>query len=423
MKKILVGILVASLIMTAAELLYVHSTPVLGEGNLDQMSTLGETPRFPDTDHLMAKTYTIYYEHRPHVGDPIKHLYKTTLAGWWILDTMLVGIDMWQTKIFDQCDYEIVNRSVKENLIFWEKHRPAALTSQYMPIDSGTAIMAMAHDKWPNMRGKSAPPMAIGWLMLGDTVGGNSMILFEDGCGKANNMSGREFLREYAGMYSVYLARTAFTESVLDEQPAWKGILYMAYYPGYNKTWIVIYNIPEEELERSKITIDGAEEKTEVMYPFILVDGRMDDGKHRLDLSTPDGDYPIGFTVDLSPLKVEGIATTMQKNGRFTTVLRNTNTTVYLNSADAVLEGERQHIQFDKTMPPYNTTMLDVNFTKTLVNWGPQEPAPDEGLLERLIPLGGPRRKDKFCDLELTISYEADGRQQWLNKTMTLMAE
>ena len=304
MKKIIVPILALSLLFTVVELGYIKSSPRLGEADIRLIAaedTLSKyTTNFKtkpgefNSDRATGNLFQRFYEIRPHKNDPGKSMYKMGLVGWYVLDSMTLGIKMWQTGIFDT--YENTDNITSESAIELRSHLPSAVASQFVHING---LWTPTTETRPYGKiGETLFSFDLGWLQLGDMTGANAMILFGDKYAKSHGTDQQTFLDDYAKSYSIHMARTAFVESSLTEQPARKGILYMAYYPAYNKTLVVTYNLPEDTITKSSIKIDGESKSIDIIYPFMVVGGNIPSGSHQLILSTAQGEYSLDFYVN-----------------------------------------------------------------------------------------------------------------------------
>ena len=401
MKKTLIALFTASIVLTALELIYVQSSPLLGEGNLEQMMDYSNgLGGYMNNSNVL---YQSLYTGRVHERDPYASLYKLAATGPWAIDSMSLGSALWKVGLFNECEPGKINRSVQDRVRLWYGRSPAVATSQLIPLENYLTIDGIeVKSALGGKRGKAINSMALGWMELGDLAGGsNALFLFEDACGIQNNMSKRAFLEGMAEDYKVYLARTSFVDSVLDEEPAWKGILYMAYYPTYNKTWIVVQGIAEEDISKGKIVIDGYDAQMEVVYPFILVDGYVPEGYHTLTLSTTKTDYGLNFTIHpASPLHIEAVATGLDETGRFSLVLSNIDgeKTIHLSRIKGVLENEVKEESLDRNVSPYNATNIALDFGKNL-------------------------KPGYYSDVSFTLSYDIEGRQEWFNRSVRLPAQ
>ena len=178
------------------------------------------------------------------------------------------------------------------------------------------------------------------------------------------NISHQKFIEGYAELYRVMFARLSFVESVMDEKPPWQGIYYLAYYPYYNKIWIVTKSIPGEEIENSRILIDNIESKREVMPPFIFVDARLDEGNHKLDLITSSKTYSTDFDVDLSPFLIFSAGIQLRTDGNFTFHLTNIdpeNRTIFIKDVVVMIDNSKIRKDINVDLSLYNTTKVSIN--------------------------------------------------------------
>ncbi|MBD3388614.1 MAG: hypothetical protein GF416_06055 [Candidatus Altiarchaeales archaeon] len=397
MKKILLSVFAFSLLLTLGELYYVESSPLLGEGNLDQMVSKG-TMKFRDPiyDYLISGTYKAYYANRPRAADPYAGLYKLTLVGWWNTDSVKMGINLWDTGVFSACDGRNLSRS--EYLRIWHRYRPAAVASQFFPVEKSPfpETTHLFKTRWAGMRGKSLLLSSLNWITLTDMAGGNSLYLFEDKCSEYNNLEHHMLVADIAKTYSVFLARTSFVESVLDGESPWEGILYLAYYPQYNKTFLLLYNIPENKLWGSRIAVDGSVKGKYVIYPFIIVDGHIPEGDHTLSLATSEDSYYLDFSYSESDLLVSWMSSKMQ-DGSLTLAVSNADKDVLVKDVKVFIDG-RSHTQVaDSRMEPYSLEEFDFD------------------LADEVFP-------GVAYEFDVMVSYESEGMGKWLNKTMILLA-
>jgi hypothetical protein len=400
MRDAVIALAMCSLLLTAAEVAYTLSSPLLGEADAARMTDPAGVGMLPGGDNgtaaYVSEVYGSYYRMRPNIRDPNKGIYKMTLAGWWIDDMTRVGVDFWKSGIFNECDKE--TNDTAATLERWYRQRPAAVASQFSEI-GGMAFqdqgIVMSRGGWGGRLGKRLVATGMGWLSLGDLTGANAVVFFEDRCGPYNNMTSAQFRQRMARSYGVFLARTAFVESVLDEGGPWDGILYMAYYPTHNKTLLLLYNLPEESVRSGTFRVDGIPRNAAVDYPFVIVDTPLDGGSHSLAVETKAKAYALDFSFAPSRLNVEPVATDLRLSGNFSAVLTHLNNTIRVGRAVGVLEGQRREANLDRTLPPYNSTRLDMSFD-------------------------GPLTADKAYDIDLRIEYSADGQEAWLNRTLTL---
>lgn len=247
-------------------------------------------------------------------------------------------------------------------------------------------------------RGEALLSYPVVWLGLGDFEG-NSKILYDPGCAVTSNLSsGRELLEKLADGYGITLRRLTFIQTVMDEGPPWKGILYLAYYPSFNETWIVVSGISLEDVSSSTVRVDGVQKMTEVTYPFIRVYGHVPDGIHSLVLGAGGEEYGLPLNPHTSPVNIEWVASGIKENGEFYGVLSHLNNTMQIDYLMGTLDGQTQGRELNLTALPYNTTRVELNFTKKL-------------------------NPGEYYPLDLMISYKLDGIRMWLNQSVRLPAE
>ncbi|MFH0862529.1 MAG: hypothetical protein V1875_05805 [Candidatus Altiarchaeota archaeon] len=397
MKKTLMILFMLTLAVSAAELAWIQSSPIIGEGNLADMTDASGRSlldRMGGFDQ-MPGIYGAYYDRRPHRADPYAGIYKITLSGLEGVQEQSVGVFLWRSGIMRQCRQDTSERTREEALESVHAYRPTAAASQFLPLSGmeGFEMPSLNVTMWGGRPGKAYVWRDLGWLRLGDLSAGNAVFLFTDGCGVYNNMSGEEFLQEVADSFRVDFARTAFAESVMDGS-SFEGILYMAYYPSYNGTWIVTYNIPEDEVNGARVSVDGAQMERNVIYPFILAKGWIPDGKHRLVLSTKKKEYALDFATETSPLNIEPLMTNMSDDGRLHVELTHLYNEVTLNTAEATLDGvTKAYFLGNRTLEPYENGIVDIDFGREVAY-------------------------DEPHSLDVRISYDIRGENRWLNRTL-----
>ncbi|RLI91257.1 MAG: hypothetical protein DRO89_04330 [Candidatus Altiarchaeales archaeon] len=387
MIKKLALIFIASLLVSAAEIYYINSSPLLDEVELeDLMVDYGKIEPLNvssqrnygfmtmkgayDYDSYYKQSNDLWkelYEKRPRRRDPLKSNYKLTVMSHAILEVMKDGVLLWKMGIFKPgCGFQGNISDPVNRAKFISKHAPRALKSDFHPRASLYITGSHIYDD-PYLKGwgygRKFLLMPYGWFILSEMTGMNSFLLFDDRFPCNMNISHQDFLEGYAEFHRVMFARLSFVESVIDEKPPWRGIYYLAYYPYFNKTWIVVKSIPEKEVRDCRILIDDVEAGREVMYPFIFVDTILDEGIHRLDLVTSSTTYSTNFDVDLSPLRVSTPSVALRANGNLSFTIVNIgldNQTIFLKNAIIDLNTSRVKKDIDKEITPYHSTYVDV---------------------------------------------------------------
>jgi hypothetical protein len=356
-----------------------------GAGVLDGIGGKGQLP----------SAFHGFYLMRPHVSDPYSGVYRLSLRRLESLEHITLGVYFWRSGVIRQCSDDVQDRTADQSLDALYRNRPTAVASQFLPISGVDEFerTSLNGTVFEGKFGKEPIWQDLGWLRLGDLTGSNSVFLFEDGCGVYNNVSAEAFIDEVANTYRADFARTAFVESALDGS-SWDGILYLAYYPNYNRTWVVIYNIPEDTISTSKVKVDGVESETTMRYPFIIVKGYIPEGSHRLTLSTQEKEYELDFKVSDSPLNIEPLRLNMSDDGRLHATLTHQENEIILHSATAILDGDSKTQTYDNmTVSPYESADVDIDFRKDI------------------------DYRSKHT-LELRVNYNIDGKDRWLNRTL-----
>jgi len=372
-KKIFI-LLVLSFIVSGVEIYYINSSPLLGYGNLEDLKANEEKLKYLNiSEYHFDEIYEELYEARPHTNDVLaKDLYKLHALSLGFLEIISDGIILWQLGIFGNV-YNLSTSETHKWVKTYAHYRPIAVASGLdlfpdidadIPLDT---MECMLH-KEDGYGKRLATLVLIRWFILVDSRIGNSAVLFENNLSlsKRLNVSHRKFLEGYAELYRVILARLSFIESVLDEKPPWKGILYLAYYPYFKKIWIVTKSIPKQEIENCKIIIDGIEYKKIDMYPFIFVDVELGDGNHKLDLITESKTYTLNFNVDTPTILLKH--GTLYQNGTYVALLMNVdhlNRSIVVRDITVGIEGIQKVQEINEIVTPYNATLVRTNLDKT----------------------------------------------------------
>lgn len=419
-------ILIVSLLVSVVDILYINSSPLLGEADLDEMMLDYEKIKVFDVDvpkrgYLTLSTstdvwgdyvlksnelYAELYQKRPHIKDENKAYYKLLVLGYGIQEVMFEGIIFWKISIFnpEKCEFLGNFSDPTTYMKFTSRYAPRALKSEFYP-GAGLHRNPISTPDDPYLKdwgyGRKSLFMPYGWFILAEMIGGNSFILFDERFPCELNISHREFMEGYTELWRVSFARLSFLESVLDEKPPWRGIYYLTYYPNFERIWIVTKSIPREEIENSKILIDGKEVKKEVMFPFTFVDAELDDGEHNLELITPSKTYSTDFYVDLSPLWIFSTSIRLRTDGNFTFSMANIdpeNRTISLENIIVAIDDSEIRKDMDVNMELYNLTQIYID-------------------LQREFEF------EEYIEANVTINYIIDNQEKEYKTTITAFAE
>ena len=162
-----------------------------------------------------------------------------------------------------------------------------------------------------------AYPMIVNYLILLDYLGGNAHQMFQDDCSSylftkcgddcslsemKAGLTAKEFRKDFAEFFRYNFERMEFFEEIIDKSVK-EDILYLSYYPGYERIWVVV-KIPPENLKGAEVLIDGEAYDYDLTYPFFFVDvPKLEDGKHNLEI-IGEKSYSIDFYVDTSNIFV-----------------------------------------------------------------------------------------------------------------------
>jgi len=409
MIKKIFALVVLSFIVSGVEIYYINSSPLLGYGNLEDLKANKEKLKYLNiSKYHFYEVYEGLYEVRPHINDVLtKDLYKFHVLGFGFLEIMRDGIILWQLGIFGNV-YNLSMNETYEWVKTYAHYRPIAVASgSDLFLDSDADVLSdinmmeyvpLKEDEYGK---RLATLIPIGWFVIVDSTIGNSVVLFENNLSKRLNVSHEEFLKGYVELYRVILARLSFIESVLDEKPPWKGILYLAYYPYFKKIWIVIKSIPKKEIENCRILIDSVEYEKIDMYPFIFVDAEVSDGNHnnhKLDLITESKTYTLNFNVDISPILLK--YGTLYQNGTYSALLMNVNHlnhTILVRDITVSIEGVQKIQEINEIVTQYNATSVHINLDKTF-------------------------KEGEWYTANVTIRYVVEGREKKYLKKMFIRA-
>ena len=129
MRKVLGAFLAICILIAAAELGYIFTSPRLGIADLESVAI----DMHDDTFYLVdSSLYLQDYPRRPHVRDPWTGMYKLRLVGWWVLDSMMVGVNEWKTGTFASCETEELD--FPDQILFWKRMRTRLLGSLHFSV-------------------------------------------------------------------------------------------------------------------------------------------------------------------------------------------------------------------------------------------------------------------------------------------------
>lgn len=252
LKKIFL-LIVVSFFISAIEIYSINSSPLLGQADINDLKVREDKIKELKVDlEYYTSTSDIYeklYEIRPHRTDVNKDAYKMISLGLGINDLMKHGVILYEMSIFSICGKE---KEIGENESKFIQHLsqygPRAVSSNFDP-NVGTYLGGVIPtEKWKDEHGKKLTLVPLGWFIISEMMGRNSLLFFEEKCSEVNNISYEKFLEGYTELYRLFFARLSFVESVLDEKQPWQGIYYLAYYPKFKKMWIATKSIPETEI-------------------------------------------------------------------------------------------------------------------------------------------------------------------------------
>jgi len=324
MKRILIVVIAACLVISLAEVAYTLSQPLLGEGDLEGMT---EVPEFKILlkyeDNKESYTYSpgeeiannsgvykILYYNRPHLNEVEVPMYRLIVLGTGLLDIVVEGAAIYSMGVLNPASYTVGNMTHEELMKLSEedpsesrrlfderikKHGAAGIASSYFNLrDLGT----YGHYNDQYEPGEVLMATRLGWILLVERISGMSQIVLEEDLANRLNVNYDEFIEDYANMNKVYLKRAEFAKSVLDTEEPEGGFLILAYYHNYDRLWGILFAIPEEEATTGRVTIDGEEKKFELVYPFIFIDAHMEDGRRNVALVTDSGSYSLDMDVN-----------------------------------------------------------------------------------------------------------------------------
>jgi hypothetical protein len=323
MIKKLALILAASLLLSAAEIAYINSSPLLGEADSEDLILSREAAASlsgGSIDSELNGQFSGLYGSRPHVRDPAKVYFKFAALGSGVLDTMSTGVVLWKIGVFNPESLgNLSNGTVYARVV--SEYSPKAVASGFYPeaglFDSSRPLP----ESWGP--GRRLAVMQYGWLILMDQTFGAPLVLFDERFSRGLNMSHEEFISAYSGVWRTSFARASFVESVLDEKPPWGGIYYLSYYPKFRRIFVVVKSVPSEELLDARVLVDGAPAGAEMHHPFIFVDADLPEGSHRLDLLTSSGSYGLDFVVEQSTILAARHEVSLGEDGKASIHLMN----------------------------------------------------------------------------------------------------
>ncbi len=360
MRKVLGVFLAICILIAAAELGYIFTSPRLGIADLESVAI----DMHDDTFYLVdSSLYLQDYPRRPHVRDPWTGMYKLRLVGWWVLDSMMVGVNEWKTGTFASCETEELD--FPDQIIFWKRMRPSVAATGIYPVGDTRFTGQIPLGELAQESKSGIIPFPLGWWLLADSVGGNAAMLYTDACGDYNNMSAQELRQKKFTMMRSYIARTSFVDSVVNERDPWRGILYLSYYPWLNKTFIALAGLDEQETRTARFTINGKDIPHTIIHPFIYVDGLLAKGENIASIETDKGTVSLSFIVPPDePFWVEPIASSVTPAGNLTMVLLTAEDEVTITSVEVDDGSGMRKFAAPGHMPAFNATRIDAHIRK-----------------------------------------------------------
>ncbi|MCP3686455.1 MAG: hypothetical protein GY861_27775 [bacterium] len=331
MKKQLIIIIVACLIVSLAEILFINLSPQIGV--LDENNDVESS--FVLSKESRAQLSPIY-EHRPHKNDFTfyKPMYKIIIMGsetmFALLDigglvysrspnqndlcTEILGYENTNEDLFLKCLPHIRTGSTTIGRLPSDPGVFSSLLYEFFDLDGAVSYSS----EQPTTYGDAIAAMNYGWWSLVDFVGGSSVLHFEDSplpfclekedlvCIKNVNMSLQQRRENYADYFDTQNKADTFLKTFLDEtDEKFEGISYLSYFPHYKGVFIVTTNVPDEELEDSTILINETEYSFDLVYPLIFVnEANLSPGEYNLEIKTSKSEYQAAFKVGYRELVV-----------------------------------------------------------------------------------------------------------------------
>jgi|GEM_PF-4766408 len=360
MKRVIIAFAAIALILSAAELFAIASSPRLGLADAESIRRGGPDNGFFLSDPAL---YLHDYDSRPHSLDPWAGTYKMKLIGWWVVDSMSVGVTEWQTGTFTAC-MEEEDVELRDTILLWKRQRPRVVASGLN--DMGRARFKGYMDQ-NGLGGGAILSLPLGWYMLADSIGGNYAHFFTVDCAAQNNMSAEKLRKARIEMHRSFLARNSFVDSAINERVPFRGILYLAHYPD-GKSFIVLSGITEEEAIGSSLVVNEKAVPHSLQHPFIFFEKALPVGENVIAF----GQHSVAFdNPPDEPFWIEGLGTSFDDDGMLHMTLVTAEDDVDILSVS--VDG-REVKGFARHMPPFNATLIEANIGK-----------PEEGEMTRLI--------------------------------------
>ncbi|MEM2878422.1 MAG: hypothetical protein QXG10_02605 [Candidatus Hadarchaeales archaeon] len=360
MKKFMCIFLIC-LAVWVANVYWIKSSPVLGQVALSEMMpsegkrALSEWFSGEDENY---QVYSTIYAKRPHQADVLRAGIYKIVAG----DTFA---------IFEVQKLAFMSAAVaipQENLPFvLSKVRPRAAASEYFDIIL-PRLISKEIIRWKKEENRDGTFFVTKLLVDAQTVSSlyvTGLLLFENPAEINRVLEGltsRELIESFAELYRLLIARASFSESVLDESEPDQGILYLLYYPYYNKLWVVVKSVPETSLQNSEIFVDGRNAAGEIVYPFIFVNAELEKGLHKFELRVSDRTYRLDFEVELIPIWIYSPVIAKNENGVHYAVVYNIDhlgRPVTLSTVKITLDGQETSMSLNNlTIGPYEQVMI-----------------------------------------------------------------
>lgn len=360
MKK-LGSIVLICLIVWGANMWWVGSSQVLGQVSLDELRPRSERLTDPDLLEFYENLYEIFYgtlfSSARHQANRVEAaVTKLLVAGGMTVSTGMTAVVLSGVPKDFQSDNWPLYISMRT---------PMSRESEYFDLSLDYGTPELNWKKSENRAGTLLATKLVTSLLMGGLPGVNAIVFFE------NRTNGTLTREAFAEIFRLTIAYLSHFESVWDERTPDAGILFLEYYPYYQRIVLTVKSIPEKELEGCSIQVDGVESAFETVYPFILVETALNDGNHVIRLTTSTDTYELNFTSNSPPVWIVGESNNFPEihdNGMLVIRVGNIDTlgrTVTVNSVGVEINelGLSGSVDVSKVLGQYQQTVVNVYLT------------------------------------------------------------